>query len=325
MQEIFFSLLVVSLVLLFAIAGVVFDEPYFVTLATKIVILGIAGMGLNLVLGYGGLVSLGHAAFFGFGGYISAISSIHFINGDPINFWLFELSGSTSMIVNWIWAVCLSLLLAILIGSISIRTSGVYFIMITLAFAQMLYYFSVGWPKYGGEDGLSIYYRNEFFSANTMDPINFFLICFGWLCIVGFFLSWIVNSTFGMFLKGCKDNEEKMISLGVEAFYIKLMAFIISGGIVGLAGSLYVDLNRFVSPTAFSWYTSGEILIFVILGGSMRVFGPLVGAAAFILLEQFFGGITESWQFWLGLILLLIVLYLPKGIAGFFVKEKRNA
>ena len=143
LQEKSFNVVVLILLLLFAFAGKTFDEPYYITLATKIIILGIAGMGLNLILGYGGLVSFGHASFFGLGGYITAISATHFINGEPLNLLFFEFSGSTNMFINWILAIFFSLLLAILIGGISIRTSGVYFIMITLAFAQMLYYFSV--------------------------------------------------------------------------------------------------------------------------------------------------------------------------------------
>ena len=233
----------------------------------------------------------------------------------------FDFNGSNQMLFNWFLAVIFSMFFALIIGSISIRTSGVYFIMITLAFAQMTYYFSIGWTKYGGEDGLSTYVRNDLFSINTMLPLNFFIICFACLCVVGFILNWVINSNFGNFLKGCKENEEKMISLGLDPYTLKLTAFVISGAITGLAGALYVDLNRFVSPTSLSWQTSGELIVLVILGGSARLFGPLLGAIVFILLEQFLGEVTENWQFWLGVILVSIVLYFPKGVSGLFIKD----
>ena len=305
----------------FSITGHLINEPYFITIATKIVILGIAGCALNLILGFGGMVSFGHAMFFGVGGYVAAISAFHNMNSDSIDLILFKFNGSNQMLFNWFLAVVFSMFFALVIGSISIRTSGVYFIMITLAFAQMTYYFSVGWTKYGGEDGLSTYVRNELYSINTMLPLNFFIICFTWLCLVGLILHWVINSNFGNFLKSCKENEQKMISLGLNPYTLRLTAFVISGAITGLAGALYVDLNRFVSPTSFSWQTSGELIVLVILGGSSRLFGPLLGAIVFILLEQFIGEVTENWQFWLGLILVLIVLYFPKGVSGLFVKD----
>ena len=316
-----FNLIIVIGIFAFSLIGYVMNEPYFITIATKIVILGIAGCALNLILGFGGMVSFGHAMFFGIGSYVAAISAFHSMNGDSIDLIFFNFNGSNQMLFNWFLAVIFSMFFALIIGSISIRTSGVYFIMITLAFAQMTYYFSVGWTKYGGEDGLSTYVRNDLFSINTMLPLNFFIICFACLCVVGFILNWIINSNFGNFLKGCKENEEKMISLGLNPYTLKLAAFVISGAITGLAGALYVDLNRFVSPTSLSWQTSGELIVLVILGGSARLFGPLVGAIVFILLEQFIGEVTENWQFWLGLILVLIVLYFPKGVSGLFIKD----
>ncbi len=316
-----FNLIIVLGIFTFSLIGYVMSEPYFITLATKIVILGIAGCALNLILGFGGMVSFGHAMFFGVGGYVAAISAFHSMNGESIDLIFFDFNGSSQMLFNWFLAVIFSMFFALLVGSISIRTSGVYFIMITLAFAQMTYYFSVGWTKYGGEDGLSTYVRNDLFSINTMLPLNFFIICFSCLCIVGFILNWVINSNFGNFLKGCKENEEKMISLGLNPYTLKLTAFVISGAITGLAGALYVDLNRFVSPTSLSWQTSGELIVLVILGGSARLFGPLLGAIVFILLEQFLGEVTENWQFWLGVILVLIVLYFPKGVSGLFIKD----
>ena len=211
-----------------------------------------------------------------------------------------------------------------IIGILSLRTSGVYFIMITLAFAQMLYFFSISWPTYGGEDGLSIYVRNSFPFLNTMDPFSFYLVCFVWLLIVLLVSCKLINSPFGMAFQAIKENEERVKSVGIETFKVKLIVFIISGTIAGLAGSLYTDLNRFVSPSVLNWHTSGEIMIFVIIGGMARLYGPIVGAAFFIILEQTLGAHTENWQFWLGLILILEILYVRSGILGLFDKKKKH-
>ena len=196
--------------------------------------------------------------------------------------------------------------------------------MITLAFAQMLYFFSISWPTYGGEDGLSIYVRNSFPMVNTMDPFTFYLICLVWLVITLFVSFKLINSAFGMAFQAIKENEERVKSVGIETLKVKLIVFVISGTIAGLAGSLYTDLNRFVSPSVLDWHTSGEIMIFVILGGMARLYGPIVGAAFFIILEQTLGAYTENWQFWLGLILILEILYVRSGILGLFDKKKNN-
>ena len=194
--------------------------------------------------------------------------------------------------------------------------------MITLAFAQMLYYFSISWPTYGGEDGLSLSLRNQIPFLNTMDPITFFYICYVWLIITIIFVKFILNSPLGISLKASKENEDRVRSVGINPKKVKLITFIISGAITGLAGSLYADLNRFVSPTILSWQMSGEIMILVILGGMFRLYGPILGAFFYIILEQFLGGITENWQFWLGFIILLEVLYAKAGIMSFLIRDK---
>ena len=196
--------------------------------------------------------------------------------------------------------------------------------MITLAFAQMLYFFSISWPNYGGEDGLSIYMRNSFPMVNTMDPLSFYVISLFWLLFSIFISLRLINSPFGMSFQAIKQNEERVKSVGIETFKVKLLVFVISGTITGLAGSLYTDLNRFVSPTVLDWHTSGEIMVFVILGGMARLYGPLVGAAFFIALEQTLGSYTENWQFWLGLILILVILYARSGILGLFDKKLKH-
>ena len=320
-KERFFNKWVFLLLLSIPAIGIIFNEPYYITLATKVIILGIAGVGLNLALGYGGLISFGHAAFFGIGGYVAAIMSYHALNEELLFEIPLAISGSSEMLIIWPLAIVISAFFSLLIGLLSLRTSGVYFIMITLAFAQMLYYFSISWPSYGGEDGLSMHMRNTLPFINTMNPLNFFLICLAWFFIAIFITSKLINSPYGMALQATKQNEERVKSVGIETFKVKLIVFVFSGAITGLAGSLYADLNRFVSPSMLNWHTSGEIMVFVILGGIARLYGPLLGASFFIILEQTLGLYTENWQFWLGLILILEIIFARSGIMGLFDKK----
>ncbi len=307
------------------VCGILFDEPYYLTLATRVVILGMAGVGLNLVLGYGGLVSFGHAAYFGAGGYVAGILAHHALTGVPVSVWPLSIYGTTEMLFIWPTAMLAGAVLALAIGYLSLRTSGVYFIMITLAFAQMLYYFAISWPAYGGEDGLPIYVRNGFPGLNTMRPAEFFGICLVLLLIVLWFSSRITASRFGMALRAARQNATRATAAGIGVFRVRLTAFVVSGAITGLAGALFVDLNRFVSPTMLSWHTSGEIMVFVILGGVARLYGPVAGAALYVLLEQVLGGLTEHWQFWLGLMLVIVVLFARGGVVGVLAKEPRDA
>ncbi|AXO14150.1 branched-chain amino acid ABC transporter permease [Thalassospira indica] len=300
------------------------DEPFIITLATKVAIFAMAGVGLNLVLGYGGLVSFGHAAFFGIGGYAAGILASHALNYEPIMESPFVIEGTTQMIVIWIVALVVSALVALVIGAITLRTSGVYFIMITLAFAQMIYYFAISWPAYGGEDGLSIYVRNGFPGINTLDPISFFALCAVMLAIAMVFSAVLIRSRFGLALQGARQNPQRMTAVGIAPFRIRLVAFVISAMITALAGALYADLNRFVSPTMLSWHMSGEIMVFVILGGVGRLFGPLAGAALYIILEHLLGGVWEFWQLPLGVLLLLVVLFARGGLVGVLAGERKH-
>ncbi|WP_296994086.1 branched-chain amino acid ABC transporter permease [Thalassospira sp. UBA1131] len=300
------------------------DEPFIITLATKVAIFAMAGVGLNLVLGYGGLVSFGHAAFFGIGGYAAGILASHALNYEPIMESPFLIEGTTQMIVIWIVALIVSALVALVIGAITLRTSGVYFIMITLAFAQMIYYFAISWPAYGGEDGLSIYVRNGFPGINTLDPISFFALCAVMLAIAMVFSAVLIRSRFGLALQGARQNPQRMTAVGIAPFRIRLVAFVISAMITALAGALYADLNRFVSPTMLSWHMSGEIMVFVILGGVGRLFGPLAGAALYIILEHLLGGVWEFWQLPLGVLLLLVVLFARGGLVGVLAGERKH-
>ena len=292
------------------------DEPFTITLATRVAILALAGVGLNIALGLGGLVSLGHAAFFGIGGYAMGILASHAQSYTPLMETPFLIEGTKSMPVIWLTAIVAAALAALVIGALSLRTSGVYFIMITLAFGQMLYFFSISWPAYGGEDGLSIYVRNGFPGLNTLDPIQFFAICFALLAGALWFNARLARAPFGLALNAARQSPARVETIGLSPFRLRLAAFVISGAITGLAGALFADLNRFVSPTMFSWQMSGEIMVFIILGGVGRLYGPVAGAALFITLEHLLGGLSEFWLIWLGLLLLLVVLFARGGVIG---------
>jgi branched-chain amino acid transport system permease protein len=291
-------------------------ETYILTLCTKVAILALAGVGLNIALGLGGLVSFGHAAFFGIGGYAMGILASHAQVFDPITEWPMLINGTKSMPVIWIVAMVSAGLAALLIGLLSLRTSGVYFIMITLAFAQMLYYFTIGWPAYGGEDGLSIYLRNSFPGLNTLVPVQFLILSYVVLGLALWFSARLARSSFGLALTAARQNADRVETVGIAPYRLRLVAFVISGAITGLAGAMFADLNRFISPTMFSWHTSGEIMIFVILGGVGRLYGPVAGAALFILLEHLLGGVSDYWKIFLGALLLAVVLFARGGLIG---------
>lgn len=315
-RETLINLVALAALVLFPLAALAADEPFLITLATRVAILALAGVGLNLALGLGGLVSFGHAVFFGIGGYAMGILAAHAQSLEPLLDWPLLVEGTKSMPAIWLVAVVASALAALAIGLLSLRTSGVYFIMITLAFGQMFYYFAISWPAYGGEDGLSIYVRNDFPGLNTLDPIQFFAICLAMLATVLWFMSRLARSGFGLALSAARQNAERVRAVGIGEFRLRLVAFTLSGAITGLAGALYADLNRFVSPVMFSWQTSGEIMVFVILGGVGRLYGPVVGAALFIALEHVLGGLSEFWHIYLGALLLGVVLFARGGVIG---------
>ncbi|WP_040855168.1 branched-chain amino acid ABC transporter permease [Phyllobacterium sp. YR531] len=308
------------LLLAIPLVAVAIDEPFYVTLSTRIAILALAAVGLNIALGLGGLVSFGHAAFFGIGGYTAAILATHAFNAEPL---FFGLEGTTSM--PWIWLVAMVIcgLMALFIGLISLRTSGVYFIMITLAFAQMIYYFAISWPAYGGEDGLSLSVRNTFPLLSTAKPLPFFVVCYTMLLAAMVLFSLIRGSRFGAALQTARQNETRLAAVGIVPLNIKLAAFVISAIVTGLAGALFADLNRFASPSMLSWHMSGELIVLVILGGKGRLFGPLAGAMLYVMFEYTLGGITERWQFFLGLILLGVVLFIRGGLLGLLAGKAR--
>ena len=321
MWERHLNILVLALLAAVPLWAYVSDEPFTITLSTKVAILALAGVGLNFALGLGGLVSLGHAMFFGIGGYAMGILASHAQSYTPIYDGFFVLEGTKSMVVIWLVAVLAGATAALVIGALSLRTTGVYFIMITLAFGQMFYYFTISWPAYGGEDGLSIYMRNGFPGLNTLDPIQFFALCYGVLLVVLYLFWRLEQAPFGLVLKASRQNPLRVTTVGLGVYRIQLIAFVMSGAVTALAGALFADLNRFVSPSMFSWQTSGEIMIFVILGGIARLCGPVIGAAVFILLEQILGDLSQFWHVYLGELLLVVVLFAKGGLTGLITRR----
>jgi len=315
---------ILALLILFPAWAWLSDEPYLITLSTKAAILALAGVGLNVALGLGGLVSFGHAAFFGIGGYAMGILASHAQAYDPIMEVPILIEGTQAMPIIWLTAIIAAALAALAIGALSLRTSGVYFIMITLAFGQMFYYFAISWPAYGGEDGLSIYTRNSFPGLNMFAPIQFYGLTLSLLLLTLLLTAKLAKAPFGLALNAARQSPARAETVGISTYRLRLTAFTLSAMITGLAGALFADLNRFVSPTMFSWQTSGEIMVFVILGGVGRLFGPVVGAILFIALEHILGGISDYWHIALGTILLLIVLFARGGVIGLLAGDAKS-
>ncbi|MGB8187249.1 MAG: branched-chain amino acid ABC transporter permease, partial [Pseudolabrys sp.] len=275
---------------------------FLLTLFTRIVILALAAVSLNLILGYGGMMSFGHAAYLGIGGYSVGILA-------------FE--GVASGFVQWPVALLVSALFALVIGALSLRTRGVYFIMITLAFAQMAYYIVAGLARYGGDDGLTIEKRSQFFPPlNLSNKMQFYYLCLA-LLFASIYLVWrIVNSRFGLAVQGARSNDTRMRAIGFPTYRYKLTCFVIAGTLCGLSGALLANHTDFVSPGMMYWTRSGDLIIMVVLGGMGSTFGPLFGAVALLVLEEVLSGITEYWQIILGPLLLLVVLFARGGIDG---------
>lgn len=281
------------------------------SLATRVLIYGIAAASLNFVLGYGGMVSFGHAAFFGIGGYVVGILYQHHSLGEPLFGFI---PGTNQLLITIPVALVLSGIMAAFIGALSLRTGGVQFIMITLAFAQMLFFLFVSLKTYGGDDGLIIRRANELPGLNMRDKQTVYYVCLA-ITVLFFAVLWrIVNSRFGNVIVGLRQSEKRMAAIGLPAYRYKLMAFVISGMGCGLAGALMANFLRYASPDMIHWTKSGELMVMVILGGVGTLFGPLLGAAVFIVLESILASWTENWQLGLGLILLFVVLFTNGGI-----------
>jgi branched-chain amino acid transport system permease protein len=280
------------------------------TLFTRIVIFALAAASLNLIMGYGGMMSFGHAAYLGIGGYAVGILAAE---------------GIGSGFIQWPVALLASALFALVIGALSLRTRGVYFIMITLAFAQMAYYVVSGLSRYGGDDGLTIYRRSDFGGLiNLSNRVQFYYLCLACL-FGGIYLIWrIVNSRFGMVVQGLRSNEQRMQAIGFPVSRYRLVCFVIAGTMCGLAGALLANNTDFVSPAVMYWTRSGDLMVMVILGGMGSLFGPVLGAIVYLLLEEFLSQITEYWAMIMGPLLLLIVIFGRGGIVGLLGRLNRG-
>jgi branched-chain amino acid transport system permease protein len=283
---------------------------FVLTLFTRIVIFALAAASLNLIMGYGGMMSFGHAAYLGIGGYAVGILA-------------FE--GIGSGFIQWPVALAASALFALVIGALSLRTRGVYFIMITLAFAQMAYYVASGLARYGADDGLTIYKRSDFGGLiNLSNRVQFYYLCLGCL-FGGIYLIWrIVNSRFGMVIQGLRSNEARMQAIGFPVTRYRLACFVIAGTLCGLAGALLANNTDFVSPAVMFWTRSGDLMVMVILGGMGSLFGPVIGAIVYLVLEEFLSQLTEYWALIMGPLLLLIVLFGRGGIVGLLGRLSRG-
>ena len=299
-------------------------DSYYIGVFSRIFIYALAAVSLDLILGYGGMVSFGHAAYFGAGAYVVGILAFHSVQASALISWPLVLTGTDNALISWSVAILASAGLAFIIGAISLRTSGVYFIMITLAFAQMMFFFFTSLELYGGDDGLSLYTRNRLGSLDLSNDVTFYYLCLGLL--IGFLVfSWrLVHSRFGMVIRGCKENERRMAALGFPTYRYKLVCFVIAGAGAGLAGALMANHIEFVSPNIMHWTVSGEILVMVVLGGAGTLLGPVFGAAALLLLEEFLTRYTEHWMLALGPILIFVVLFARRGLYGSFVEREVN-
>jgi branched-chain amino acid transport system permease protein len=293
----------------FPFAAGALGGDYYVGLATRIMIYALAATSLNLVLGYGGMISFGHAAFFGAGAYTVAILAKE---------------GVVAGLVAWPLAVGVGVLCALVIGAISLRTRGLYFIMITLAFAQMLYYFFVSLRTYGGEDGINLATRSQLPGLDLTNSAHFFLVVLALLAGCHYLLRRLAASRFGAVMRGIRENETRMTALGYPTYRYRLVCFTIAGGVAGLAGALIANQHGFVSPNLLHWTQSGTLLIMVILGGVGLLYGGVAGAMAMLLLEEILSGWTEYWKLGLGLVLLFVVLRAPRGIGGWFARKDNH-
>src|SRR4051812_42463990 len=277
-------------------------KAFILALLTRIMILGIAAMSLDLLIGYGAMISFGHAAFVGIGAYSVAILASH---------------GISDIIIQLAVALAVSCLFALVTGAISLRTKGVYFIMITLAFGQMLFFLATSLAAYGGDDGLTLASRSLLFGAAVLkNDVTLYYIVFAAMAGSYLLLRAIVASRFGRVLRGISENPIRMQAIGFAPYRYQLTAYVIAGMIAGVAGCLLANQAEFVSPAYATWQRSGDLIFIIVLGGLGSLFGAVIGAAVFGLLAEFLSGLTEHWGMIFGPILILIVLFARGGIAG---------
>jgi len=287
-------------------------QAFYMDLATRLVILGIAAVSLNLILGYGGMVSFGHAAFIGLGAYAVGITSYHATWGG------FDLIASYNGFLQLILALSISAIYALVTGAISLRTKGVYFLMITMAFGQMAFFLFQSLDVYNGDDGLTIDVRSELPFINLDSPMQLYILSYVSLAVAMLLVKTIVNSRFGMVLQGAKDNNERMLTLGYNTYFYRLTAYVISGVMCGYAGFLLGNFTTFISPDMMHWTRSGELMFMVILGGASTALGPILGSSTFILLEEVLSSITLYWHLPFGVTLIVVVMFVRGGLMGLF-------
>jgi len=275
-----------------------FGQEYYVGLATRMLVFGIAATSLNLLVGYGGMVSFGHAAFFGTGAYaVAALAD----------------RGVSAPWIAWPIAMAVAAVLALAIGAAALRTRGLYFIMITLAFAQMVYYLVVSVKALGGDDGLSL-------AARGIGEPALFYTALALAVLAAYGLRRIANAGFGRALQGVRENEARMEAVGFPVLRIKLAAFTIAGAVAGLSGALLATLNGRSGPGLLDWPQSGQLLVMVILGGVGQRFGGFLGAAVLLAMEEVLSPYWAHWQLVLGIVLLAVVLRAPRGLAGMLAR-----
>ncbi|HYI30500.1 MAG TPA: branched-chain amino acid ABC transporter permease [Bradyrhizobium sp.] len=322
----FFVVMLLALLALLPVYSALTGNTFMVTLFTRIVILAIAAVSLNLIMGFGGMVSFGHAAYLGIGGYVIGILAKE---------------GIGSGFIQWPLALVVSGLFALGVGALSLRTRGVYFIMITLAFAQMVYYVANGLDRYGGDDGLTIQRRSDFGGLMNLSNRTFFYYFCLVLLLATVYLVWrMVNSRFGLVIQGARSNERRMRAIGFPTFRYKLTCFVIAGVLCGLSGVLLANHTNFISPALMHWTRSGDLIVMAVLGGMGTVFGPVIGAVALLVLEETLPHLIgfasqvltgkevvaakEYWQLILGPMLLLVVIYARGGIEGLVSGRRRG-
>ena len=294
---------------------------YLVTVLTRVVIFGLAAMSLDFVMGYGGMVSLGHATFLGAGAYTAGALTYHSLDGSR----LLGIPGTDQALVTWPLATVVGGLLGLVIGGLSLRTKGVYFIMATLAFNQMIYFLFNALEIYGGDDGVGLFAaRRAIGPIDASDDMVFYYVCFAVLVVFMVILNLVVRAPFGRVVRGCRSNMARMAALGYQTYRYRLAAFALSAAITSLAGAMAVTESQFLSPSFAEWTESGELLIMVIVGGLGSLIGGVIGAGALFLLEELSIDITDNWQFFVGIGLLAIVLGAPRGLTGTLLGGRRS-
>lgn len=295
------TLVLLALLAVFPLVAPALGLDFYISFVRRVLIYALAATSLNLILGYGGMVALGHAAFFGAGAYAVGILAM---------------SGVTSALVSWPVAVALAAVLACVTGAISLRTRGVYFIMITLAFAQMLFYIFISLRQYGGEDGLNLPGPSTLPGLSLGDDVSFYYLVLALFTLLSWLFGRLVASRFGTALQGIRENESRMESLGYPVYRIKLAAFTLSGAAAGLAGALLANHNLFISPSLMHWTQSANLLIMVLVGGIGLRHGGVAGAVVMLTLEEVLRLWTEYWHLPLGVLLLGVVFGAPRGLVG---------